>query len=94
MVSLHPLELVYSMDAVFTDALPVLVAVTTPELFTVARFPLSETQGEIALGVPDSVSVMLPPWQTLSGPVIVGCGLIVTLAWVENEAQPEEAGTK
>ena len=66
-VLLHPLLLVYVITLV-----PAFTPVTTPVLFTVATAVLEEVHGLTAAGVPDPVSVVVDPLQTVSDPPIVG----------------------
>lgn len=51
---------------------PLVIPVTTPALLIVATAVLEEVQGLVAAGVPEPVSVMVEPTQTLAGPVMVG----------------------
>ena len=59
---------------------PVATPVITPALLTVAIVVLDEVQGLTAAGVPEPVSVIVPPLQTAVGPVIVGLGVTVMLS--------------
>jgi hypothetical protein len=58
---------------------PGLIPVTTPALFTVATPVFDDVQGLTAAAVPDPVSVVVDPSQTVSVPVIVGCASTVTV---------------
>ena len=53
--------------------------VTSPVLLTVATAGVADTQALTAAGVPDPVSCVVDPIQTVSVPVIVGSGLTVTV---------------
>ena len=65
---------------------PALSAVTTPALFTVATVVLEEDQGVVAAGVPEPVSVIVAPSQTVVGPVMVGRALTVIVVVAEQPA--------
>lgn len=65
---------------------PELTPVTTPELDTVATLVVPDIQGLEPEGVPDPVSVVVDPAQTVRVPEIVGSALIVKL--VELVAVP------
>lgn len=53
---------------------------TKPVVFTLATIGLAETQGFAKAAVPEPVSWVEEPTQTLNVPVIVGNGLTVILA--------------
>ena len=52
--------------------MPAAIPVTTPALLTVATPVLEDDHGLAAAGVPDPVSVVVAPSQTVKVPVIVG----------------------
>jgi hypothetical protein len=58
---------------------PAATPVTTPALLTVATPVLDDTHGLAAAGVPDPVSVVVPPTQTAKAPVITGCASTVAV---------------
>lgn len=60
--------------------MPAATPVTTPVLLTVATAGVAETHGFTAAGVPEPVSVVVAPTQTVSVPVMVGFALTVTVA--------------
>ena len=57
-------------------------AVTSPVLLTVATAGVADTHGLDAAGVPDPLSCVVDPSQTLSVPEIVGAAFTVTVAVV------------
>ncbi len=54
--------------------------VTTPVEDTVATAGADDTHGVVASGVPEPVNTVVDPTQVVNDPVIVGGGLIVTVA--------------
>jgi hypothetical protein len=74
-VTAQPVLFVYVIILV-----PAATPVTTPALFTVATAGVPDTQGFVAAGVPDPVSGVVEPTQTVSVPVIVGAAFTVTVA--------------
>ena len=54
------------------------IAVTRPELLIVATFIEAEIQAFVFASVPEPVSWVVNPAQTVKVPVIVGSALIVT----------------
>ena len=54
------------------------IAVTRPELLIVATFIEAEIQAFVFAAVPEPVSWVVNPAQTVKVPVIVGSALIVT----------------
>ena len=74
---------------------PAATPVTRPVLLTVAIVVVPDTQGVVVAAVPEPVSWVADPAQTVNVPVIVGAvgwALITTLA-DETEVQPEELVT-
>jgi hypothetical protein len=61
---------------------PAETPVTRPVLLTVATRGDADTHGLIAAGVPEPVSCVVDPKQTLRVPVIVGKAFTVTVAVV------------
>lgn len=58
---------------------PGLTPVTTPVLDIVATSVFDDVQGLTAAGVPDPVSAVVEPTQTLRLPVMVGNGFTLTV---------------
>ena len=63
---------------------PPVTPVTSPVLFTVATAGVADTHGFTAAGVPDPVNCVVDPTHTFRLPVIVGCGLTVTVTVFEH----------
>jgi hypothetical protein len=61
---------------------PAEIPVTSPVLLTVATRDDADTHGLTAAGVPEPVSCVVEPTQTLRVPVIVGTAFTVTVAVV------------
>ena len=59
---------------------PAATPVTRPVVLTVATVVVADTHGVVAAAVPDPVSCVVDPTQTVSVPVIVGITLTVTAA--------------
>lgn len=55
---------------------------TSPIELIVATFFVADTHGLIAVAVPDPISCVVDPAQTLRAPVIVGVEITVTVAEV------------
>jgi hypothetical protein len=63
--------------------------VTRPVLLTVATRGDADTHGLIAAGVPEPVSCVVDPAQTLRVPVMVGApGTVLTVKAVAEEIHP------
>ena len=60
--------------------MPAETPVTKPVLDTVATAGVADTHGLVAAAVPEPVSCVVDPIQTLSVPVMVGSGFTVTTA--------------
>src|SRR5579871_2296830 len=73
-VAVHPLLLVYVITLV-----PTPTPVTNPVFETVATPVVPDIQGLTAAGVPEPVSWVVFPTQTVSVPVIVGLAFTVTV---------------
>lgn len=63
---------------------PAATPVTTPALLTVAIAVFDDVHGVVAAGVPEPVSTIVPPAQTLLAPVMVGSAVTVMVAVLEQ----------
>ena len=62
---------------------PAVTPVTTPVFVTVATAVVAETQGLLALAVPEPVKVIVLPTFTVVAPVIVGNAMVTVAVVVQ-----------